>query len=174
MQQMNQIMANLKAASSSEASRPQAFGTTSMKAPDCFDGTSSLKVRIYIRCCQLIFHNDKANFPEDRKNTQTTSSITGPYSNPNSLLKFGDPNEVRKAEAYMDGLIMKEGGIRLIISERDLPSDFWTNQPPILKDLMDITLEFDTRYHEMQKENNHHQGKKTEASKSRYSHDQNS
>ncbi|MBW0590852.1 hypothetical protein O181_130567 [Austropuccinia psidii MF-1] len=35
-----------------------------------------------------------------------------------------------------------------------------------LKDLMDITLELDTRYHERQKEKNHDQEKNPEASKS--------
>ncbi|MBW0528196.1 hypothetical protein O181_067911 [Austropuccinia psidii MF-1] len=35
-----------------------------------------------------------------------------------------------------------------------------------LQDLMDITLELDTRYHGRQKEKNHHQEKKLEASKS--------
>ncbi|MBW0517826.1 hypothetical protein O181_057541 [Austropuccinia psidii MF-1] len=39
MQQMNKIMANLREASSSEESRPPAFKTPFMKAPECFDGT---------------------------------------------------------------------------------------------------------------------------------------
>ncbi|MBW0485991.1 hypothetical protein O181_025706 [Austropuccinia psidii MF-1] len=39
MQQMTQIMANLKEASSYAESRPPAFKTPSMKAPECFDGT---------------------------------------------------------------------------------------------------------------------------------------
>ncbi|MBW0535508.1 hypothetical protein O181_075223, partial [Austropuccinia psidii MF-1] len=43
-----------------------------------------------------------------------------------------------------------------------------------LQDLMDINLELDTRYHEKQKEKNHHQEKKFEASKLIYSHPQNS
>ncbi|MBW0531099.1 hypothetical protein O181_070814 [Austropuccinia psidii MF-1] len=43
-----------------------------------------------------------------------------------------------------------------------------------LQDLMDINLELNTRYHERQKEKNHHQEKKTEASKSNSSHPQNS
>ncbi|MBW0488305.1 hypothetical protein O181_028020 [Austropuccinia psidii MF-1] len=42
------------------------------------------------------------------------------------------------------------------------------------QDLMDITLELDTRYHERQKGKNHHQEKKPEASKSISSHLQNS
>ncbi|MBW0533373.1 hypothetical protein O181_073088 [Austropuccinia psidii MF-1] len=39
MQQMTQIMASFQEASSSEASRPPAFKTPSMNAPECFDGT---------------------------------------------------------------------------------------------------------------------------------------
>ncbi|MBW0521582.1 hypothetical protein O181_061297 [Austropuccinia psidii MF-1] len=41
------------------------------------------------------------------------------------------------------------------------------------QDLMDITLEIDTRYHERQKEQVHFQEKKAEASKSKCSHPQN-
>ncbi|MBW0567598.1 hypothetical protein O181_107313 [Austropuccinia psidii MF-1] len=43
-----------------------------------------------------------------------------------------------------------------------------------LQDLMYITLELDTRYHERQKEKNNHQEKKPEASKSNFSHPQSS
>ncbi|MBW0556107.1 hypothetical protein O181_095822 [Austropuccinia psidii MF-1] len=60
-------MANLQAASSSEASRPPAFKTPSMKAPECFDGTQPFKVRSFIQSCQLIFHNDPETFSQDRK-----------------------------------------------------------------------------------------------------------
>ncbi|MBW0585471.1 hypothetical protein O181_125186 [Austropuccinia psidii MF-1] len=67
MQQMTQIMANLKEASSSEASRPPAFKTPSMNAPECFYGTQLFKLRSFIQSCQLIFHNDPANFAQDRK-----------------------------------------------------------------------------------------------------------
>ncbi|MBW0525084.1 hypothetical protein O181_064799 [Austropuccinia psidii MF-1] len=42
-----------------------------------------------------------------------------------------------------------------------------------LQDLMNITLELDTRYHERQKEKSNHQEKKPEASKSNSSHPQN-
>ncbi|MBW0527142.1 hypothetical protein O181_066857 [Austropuccinia psidii MF-1] len=42
-----------------------------------------------------------------------------------------------------------------------------------LQDLMDITLELDTRYHERQFEKSHHQEKKPESSKSNSSHPQN-
>ncbi|MBW0551984.1 hypothetical protein O181_091699 [Austropuccinia psidii MF-1] len=51
MQQMTQIMANLQAASSSDSSRPPAFMTPSMKAPECFDGTQPFKVRSFIQSC---------------------------------------------------------------------------------------------------------------------------
>ncbi|MBW0469558.1 hypothetical protein O181_009273 [Austropuccinia psidii MF-1] len=44
----------------------------------------------------------------------------------------------------------------------------------MLQDLMDVTLELDTRYHERQKEKIHHQEKKPEASKLNSSHPQNS
>ncbi|MBW0501267.1 hypothetical protein O181_040982 [Austropuccinia psidii MF-1] len=43
-----------------------------------------------------------------------------------------------------------------------------------LQDLMDVSLELDTRYHERQREKNHHQEKRPEASKSNSSHHQNS
>ncbi|MBW0546890.1 hypothetical protein O181_086605 [Austropuccinia psidii MF-1] len=67
MQQMTQIMANLQAASSSDSSRPPDFKTPSMKAPECFDGTQPIKVRSFIWSCQFIFHNDPANFSQERK-----------------------------------------------------------------------------------------------------------
>ncbi|MBW0584012.1 hypothetical protein O181_123727 [Austropuccinia psidii MF-1] len=67
MQKMTQIMANLQEASSSEASRPPAFKNPSMKAPECFDGTQPFKVSSFIQSCQLIFHNDRENFAQDRK-----------------------------------------------------------------------------------------------------------
>ncbi|MBW0508306.1 hypothetical protein O181_048021 [Austropuccinia psidii MF-1] len=43
-----------------------------------------------------------------------------------------------------------------------------------LQDLMDITLDLDTRYHEWQKEKNHYQEKKPEPPQSISSHPQNS
>ncbi|MBW0573693.1 hypothetical protein O181_113408 [Austropuccinia psidii MF-1] len=123
MQQMTQIVANLQAASSSESSRPPAFKTPSMEAPECFDGTQPFKVIHFIQSCQLIFHNDPEDFSQDRKKVlYSTSFLIGraakwiePYlSNltnqdpsylPNSwklfesqlFTLFGDPNEVRKS-----------------------------------------------------------------------------
>ncbi|MBW0468428.1 hypothetical protein O181_008143 [Austropuccinia psidii MF-1] len=58
MQQMTQIMDNFQEASSSESSRPPAFKTPSMKAPECFDWTHPFKVRSFIQSCQLILNND--------------------------------------------------------------------------------------------------------------------
>ncbi|MBW0573607.1 hypothetical protein O181_113322 [Austropuccinia psidii MF-1] len=75
MQQMTHIMANLQAASSSEASRPPTFKTASMKAPECFDGTQPFKVRSFIESCQLIFHNDPANFSQDRRKVLFATSL---------------------------------------------------------------------------------------------------
>ncbi|MBW0578672.1 hypothetical protein O181_118387, partial [Austropuccinia psidii MF-1] len=49
MHKMTQIIANLQEASSSEASRPPAFKTPSMKAPEFFDGTQPFKVRSFIQ-----------------------------------------------------------------------------------------------------------------------------
>ncbi|MBW0541289.1 hypothetical protein O181_081004 [Austropuccinia psidii MF-1] len=64
--------------------------------------------------------------------------------------------------------------LSLIISRRDFHPGFWINWAPILQELMDITLELDTRYHERQKEKGHFQEKKSESSKSNSSHSQNS
>ncbi|MBW0471818.1 hypothetical protein O181_011533 [Austropuccinia psidii MF-1] len=130
MQQMTQIMANLQDASSSESSRPPAFNTPSMKAPEFFDGTQPLNVRSFIQSFQLIFHNDLENFSQDRKKVlYTISFLIGraakwiePYlsnltnQDPSYLLNswqlfksqlfnlFGDINEVRKGEAELDAL----------------------------------------------------------------------
>ncbi|MBW0473276.1 hypothetical protein O181_012991 [Austropuccinia psidii MF-1] len=190
-----------------------------MKAPECFDGTQPFKVGSFIKSCELIFYNDMANSYQDRKKVlYETSFLIGraekwiePYiSNltnldPSHLLNswnlfesqlfnfFGDSNEVRKAEAELDSLRMKEGGhsslyipnFRILVSrildwgERDLIHHFRKGFPSrildqlasqaskidSLKDLMDITLELSTRYHEGQKEKSHHQEKNTEASK---------
>ncbi|MBW0544524.1 hypothetical protein O181_084239 [Austropuccinia psidii MF-1] len=78
MQQMTQIMANLQAGSSSESSRPLAFKTPSMKAPEFFDGTQPFKAGSFIHSCQLIFHNDPENFSQDRKKAfYATSFLIG-------------------------------------------------------------------------------------------------
>ncbi|MBW0463729.1 hypothetical protein O181_003444 [Austropuccinia psidii MF-1] len=176
-----------------------------MKASDSFDGTPAHKLRGFIQSCQLIFHNDPANFSSDRKKVlYSTSFLTGragkwiePYlsnysdQGPSYLLNnwplfesklftlFGDPNEVRKAEHELDNLRMKESGhVSLYIAAfRSLMSRIgdWGERAYIhvyrrgltsrlldqlashpgtfesLQELMDVTLELDTRYHERQK-----------------------
>ncbi|MBW0498091.1 hypothetical protein O181_037806 [Austropuccinia psidii MF-1] len=107
-----------------------------MKAPEYFYGTQPFKVRSFIQSCQLIFHNYLAKLSQERKKfLYATSFLIGraakwiePYlsnltnQDPNYLLNswslfesqlftlFGDPHEVRKAEAELDSLGMKEGG----------------------------------------------------------------
>ncbi|MBW0461149.1 hypothetical protein O181_000864 [Austropuccinia psidii MF-1] len=75
MQKMIQIMANLQEASSSKASRPPAFKTLSMKGPEFFYGTQHFKLRSFIQCGQLIFHNYPANSSQDRKKVLYTISF---------------------------------------------------------------------------------------------------
>ncbi|MBW0545439.1 hypothetical protein O181_085154 [Austropuccinia psidii MF-1] len=87
IQQMTQIMANLQAASFSEAARPPDFKTPSMKAPEFFDGTQPFKVR-------------NPNYLLNPWNLFESQLFT----------LFEDPNEVIKAEAELDSLRMKEGG----------------------------------------------------------------
>ncbi|MBW0512608.1 hypothetical protein O181_052323 [Austropuccinia psidii MF-1] len=115
---------------------------------------------------------------------------------------FGDPNEVRKAEAELYFLRMKEGGhvslymadFRSLVSiigdcgERSLIHHFrkgfqlsildqlasHPSRIDSLQNFMDITLELDNSYHEKQDEKSHHQEKKPEATKSNSSHPQNS
>ncbi|MBW0567738.1 hypothetical protein O181_107453 [Austropuccinia psidii MF-1] len=205
MQQMTQIMANLQADSSSEASRPLAFKTPSMKDPECFDGTQIFKVRSFIQSFQLISHNYPANVSQDIEKVFYTTSflicraakwiepylsnLTNQHSNyllhfwslfePQLFTLFGDPNEVRKAEAELDSSRMHKGGhvslyiayFRSLVSRirdwdeealihhfrKGLPSrilDQLASHPSTidsLQDLMDVTLELDTRYHERQK-----------------------
>ncbi|MBW0559256.1 hypothetical protein O181_098971, partial [Austropuccinia psidii MF-1] len=144
----------------------------------------------FIQSCQLIFPNDPANFSTDRKKVlYATSFLIGraskwiePYlsnlanQDPSYLLNswklfesqlftlFGDPKEVRKAEAELDSLRMKEvGHVSLYIAdfgslvsrmgdwgERALINHFrrgLASHPSSidsLQDLMDITLELDT------------------------------
>ncbi|MBW0555060.1 hypothetical protein O181_094775 [Austropuccinia psidii MF-1] len=62
MKHITQIMANIQEFSSSEASRPP-----SMKAPECFYGTQTFKVRGFLQSFQFIFHNVQAHFSEERK-----------------------------------------------------------------------------------------------------------
>ncbi|MBW0556781.1 hypothetical protein O181_096496 [Austropuccinia psidii MF-1] len=68
LEQMTQFMGHLtQAVTPRDKSKAPAFKTPSMKAPDSFDGTQAHKLRKFIQSCQLIFHDDPANFFLDRK-----------------------------------------------------------------------------------------------------------
>ncbi|MBW0580352.1 hypothetical protein O181_120067 [Austropuccinia psidii MF-1] len=137
MEQMTQFMGQLtQAVAPRDSSKAPAFKTPSIKEPDSFDGTKAHKLGGFIQSCQLIFHNDPANFFSDRKKVLYSNSflngrarkwIESYLSNisnedPSYLLNnwplfesqlftlFGDPNEVRKAEQELDNLRMKESG----------------------------------------------------------------
>ncbi|MBW0535174.1 hypothetical protein O181_074889 [Austropuccinia psidii MF-1] len=186
MQQLTQIMANLQAASFSEASRTPALKTQSMKAPDCFDETQPFKPYL-------------SNLTNQDPNHLCHSWKLFEFQ---LFTLFGDPNEVRKAKAELDSLRMKEGGhVSLYISDlrslvsrigdwgeraliyhlrKVLPSrilDRLASHPlriDSLQDLMDVTPELDTRYHERQKEKNHYQEKTPEGPRSSTCHPKNS
>ncbi|MBW0553469.1 hypothetical protein O181_093184 [Austropuccinia psidii MF-1] len=188
MQKMTQIMANFQAAPVSESSRPPAFKTSSMKAPECFDGTQPFKIEPYLS-------NLTNQYPENLLNSWSLFKSQ-------LFTLFGDPNEFRKAEEELDSVMIKEGGhvslyianFRSLVSRigywgeralihhfrKGLPArslDQLASNPSIidsLQDLMDVTLELHTRYHERKKEKSHHQEKRPESSKSNSSHPQNS
>ncbi|MBW0583261.1 hypothetical protein O181_122976 [Austropuccinia psidii MF-1] len=192
------IMANLQAASSSGSSRPPAFKTPSMKAPECLDGTQPFKVGSFLQAAKWI-EPSLSNLTNQDSNYLLNS---WPLLESQLFTLFGDPNEVRKAEAELDSLRMKEGGhvllyianFRSLVSrigdwgERSLIHYFRKGLPSrildqlashssridSLQDLMDITLKLDTRYHERQREKNHYQEKKPEDPRSSTSHPQNS
>ncbi|MBW0519228.1 hypothetical protein O181_058943 [Austropuccinia psidii MF-1] len=201
---------------------------SSLRFSMAFKNQSKGSSQGFIQSFQLIFHNDLANFSQDRKKVLYAASflidraakwIEPHLSNltnqdPSYLLNcwelfesqiftlIGDLNEVRKSEAELDSLRMKEGGhvslyiadFRSLVSRigdcgeraliyhfrRGLASrilDQLASHPSnidSLQDLVDITLEPDTRYHERQNDNNHDQEKKPGASMSNSSHPQNS
>ncbi|MBW0523163.1 hypothetical protein O181_062878 [Austropuccinia psidii MF-1] len=136
-EQMTQFMVQVtQAVAPRDILKAPEFKTTSMKAPDSFDVTKAYKLRGFIQSCQLIFHNDPANFFSDRKKVLYSASfLTGraekwiepylsniPNEYPSYLLNnwqlfeaqlltlFGDTNEVRKAEQELDNLRMKGSG----------------------------------------------------------------
>ncbi|MBW0476550.1 hypothetical protein O181_016265 [Austropuccinia psidii MF-1] len=204
MQKMTQIMANIQTASSSESSRPPAFKTPSMKAPDCFDGTQPFKVKSFIQSFQLIFHNDPANFSQDRKKFHyATSFLIGratkwiePYL---SNLTHQDSNYLPNSWNLFEFQLFTFLGTQMNRFQKFFSRiGDWGERAPVhnfrkgspssildqltshpsridsLQDLMDITLVLDIRYHERQKEKSNHQEKKVETSKSNSSHPQNS
>ncbi|MBW0561888.1 hypothetical protein O181_101603 [Austropuccinia psidii MF-1] len=59
-------------------SKSLAFNTQPMKALDYLYVTQAHKLRIAIKPCQLIFHDDPSNFYSDRKKVlYSTSFLTG-------------------------------------------------------------------------------------------------
>ncbi|MBW0489081.1 hypothetical protein O181_028796 [Austropuccinia psidii MF-1] len=171
MQQMTQIMGNLQAESSSESSRPQAFKTPSMKAPEYFYGTWPFKFKSFIQSFHLIFHDYLEKFSQDKKKVPYATSfligrdaklIEPDLSNITNqdqsyllnYLKlfeshlfnfFGHPNEVRKAKAELDALRMKEGAhVSLYITNfRSLVSRIgdWGERAPI-QDFESVSLPY--------------------------------
>ncbi|MBW0481271.1 hypothetical protein O181_020986 [Austropuccinia psidii MF-1] len=79
MQQMTQFMGQLtQEVAPRDNSKDPVFKTPSMKAPDPCDSTQAHKLRVFIQSCQLILHNDPANFFSDRKKfPYQTSFLTG-------------------------------------------------------------------------------------------------
>ncbi|MBW0565403.1 hypothetical protein O181_105118 [Austropuccinia psidii MF-1] len=131
-------------------------------------------------------------FPISPIKIQITFSIHGSYLNLKSSPYLGTQMKSGKLKQNWDSLRMKEGGhVSLYIAdfslvsrigdwgERALINNFRRGFPSrildqlashpsridSLQDLMEITLELDTRYHERQNEKSHHQEKKPEASK---------
>ncbi|MBW0509100.1 hypothetical protein O181_048815 [Austropuccinia psidii MF-1] len=125
MEQMTQLMGQLtQSVAPRDTSKAPALKTLSMKAPDSFGGTKAYRLRGFIGSCQLILHNNSANFFSERKKVlYSTYFLTGragkwietylsniSNEDPSCLLNnwqlfetelftlFGDPNEVRKAE----------------------------------------------------------------------------
>ncbi|MBW0561143.1 hypothetical protein O181_100858 [Austropuccinia psidii MF-1] len=137
MEQITQFMGQLtQAVTPRDNSKAPDFKSPFIKAPDSFDGTQAHKLGVFIQSCQLVFHNDPANFFSHRKKVlYSTSFLTGragkciePYlsnisnEDPSYLLNnwqlfetqlftlFGDSNEVRNAEKELENLRMKESG----------------------------------------------------------------
>ncbi|MBW0483087.1 hypothetical protein O181_022802 [Austropuccinia psidii MF-1] len=68
MKQITQFMGQLtEEVSPRDNSRAPAFKTPSMKAPNSFDGSQAHEVRVFIKSCQLIFHNYPESFFSERK-----------------------------------------------------------------------------------------------------------
>ncbi|MBW0577230.1 hypothetical protein O181_116945 [Austropuccinia psidii MF-1] len=79
MEQMATIMGQLSQAEAPrDDSEAPEFKNPSRKAPEFFDGTQPHKLRGFIQSCQLILHNDPANFFTYRKKVLYSSSfLTG-------------------------------------------------------------------------------------------------
>ncbi|MBW0463642.1 hypothetical protein O181_003357 [Austropuccinia psidii MF-1] len=168
-------------------SKAPAFNPPSIKAPDNFDGTQAHKLAG--KLIEPYLSNISNEDPSYLLNNWQLFEME-------LLTLFGDPNEVRKAKQELDNLRMKESGhVSLYIADfRSLlsrigdwgerayihvyrrglasrPLDQLASYPgnsDSLQELMDITLELDTRYHERQKEKGSIQEKKLLVTGSNY------
>ncbi|MBW0556425.1 hypothetical protein O181_096140 [Austropuccinia psidii MF-1] len=169
MEQMTQFMGKLtQAVAPRDNSKAPAFKTPSMKASILL-----MWIEPYL---SNISNEDPSYLPNN-----------WPLFESQLFTLFGDPNEVRKAEQELDNLRMKESGhVSLYIADfRSLMSRIgdWVERAYIhvyrrglasrlldqlashpgtfdtLQELMDVTLELDTRFHERQKEKGGNQEK---------------
>ncbi|MBW0575869.1 hypothetical protein O181_115584 [Austropuccinia psidii MF-1] len=183
MEQVTQLMGQLtQAVTPRDNSKAPAFKTPSMKAPDSFDGTQAHKLKDLSNPWIEPYLSNISN--------EDPSYLLHNWSLFESQLftLFGDPNEVRKAEQELENLRMKESGhVSLYIADfRSLISRIgdWGERAYIhvyrrgfesrlldqlashpgtfdtLQELMDVTLELNTRYHERKKEKGGNQEKK--------------
>ncbi|MBW0489039.1 hypothetical protein O181_028754 [Austropuccinia psidii MF-1] len=182
MEQMATIMGQLsQAAAPRDNSKAPSFKTPSMKAPDSFDGTQAHKVRGACKSIEPYISNISNEDPSYLLNNWRLFETQ-------LFTLFSDPNELRKAEKELDNLRIKESShvsfyiadLRRLMSRigdwgerayihvyrRGLASrrldqlDSYPGNFDTLQELMDITLELDTRYHGRQKEKGSHQEKK--------------
>ncbi|MBW0568111.1 hypothetical protein O181_107826 [Austropuccinia psidii MF-1] len=159
MEQMTQFMEQLtQSVAPRDTSKAPTFKNPSIKAPDCFDGTKAYKFRGFIQSCQLIFHNNPANFSSYRKKEILTSvrqsqderKWSGFLVN-RRLQKLNFKNWRLGERAYIH--VYRRGLASILLDQlASHPQNF-----DKLQELMEITLELDTRYHERQKEKGSHQ-----------------
>ncbi|MBW0564323.1 hypothetical protein O181_104038 [Austropuccinia psidii MF-1] len=137
MEKMATIMGKLsQAAAPRDNSKSPALKTLSMKAPYPFDGTQA---------------NKKAEQELDNLRMKESGHVSLYIADFRSLMsRIGDWGERSYINVYRRGLES-----RLLDQLASYPVKFDT-----LQELMEITLELDTRYHERQKEKGSHQEKK--------------
>ncbi|MBW0506334.1 hypothetical protein O181_046049 [Austropuccinia psidii MF-1] len=195
MEQMATIMGQLfQAAAPRDNSKAPAFETPTNKAPEPFDGRKFCTQILF----SLVELANGLNLTSNISNEDPSYLFNNSKVFETQLFTlFGDPNEVRKPEQELYNLRMKESGrvslyiydFRSLMSRigdwgeraymhnyrRGLASrrlDQLSSYPgnfDTLQELMDITLESDTRYHERQKEKGSHQGKKPPVTGSNFS-----
>ncbi|MBW0491911.1 hypothetical protein O181_031626 [Austropuccinia psidii MF-1] len=180
MEQMTQFMGQLtQEVAPRDTSKAPAFKTRSIKAPDSFYGTKAYKLAG--KWIEPYLSNISNKDPSYLLNSWQ-------FFETQLFTLFGDPSEVRKAEQQLENLRIKEShqvylniadfrslmarigdwGERAYIHvyRRGLASrllDQLASHPgssDSLQELMSITLELDTSYHERQKEKGINQEKK--------------